>query len=160
MKYIKTYEAQITNPNEIAMKLIADFYSKFLPNIKFKKNEIGKMFNDRMYVMCGNSWLVKTFQPSNLRNYMQNNSIVHFYGDTVEMKTKYKEQPEILNIQMNLKLFFDNLLKDKLDNSDMIISNDMSCFNLDKFSEIIIKNKDQLTIENFEIFSNANKYNL
>jgi hypothetical protein len=57
-------------------------------------------------------------------------------------------------------LFFDNFLGHKLDESDKIISNGLSAFNFDKVAKIIIDNKDELSIENFELFSNVKKYNL
>ena len=146
------------NINEIAMKIITKFYGKILPKIKFEKNN-----DDRMKIIFRNCWLVKTFPPSETRNYLQYCNLIHFYGDTVGIRKNY---PEFSNLQMCLKMFFDFLLKDKLEESDMIIDNDktshtfLSAFNLDKAAKVIIDNQNELTVKNFEFFSNVNKYNL
>jgi hypothetical protein len=140
MKYIKTFENKI-NEIELAKNILASFYADLIPNCKFNGGAI----------WFGSTWMVKTYGPSNIRNYMQDSNVIQIF---------HHESSKYADIQMNIKLFFDNFLGHKLDESDKIISNGLSAFNFDKVAKIIIDNKDELSIENFELFSNVKKYNL
>ena len=133
MKNIKLFEKYINDYNiQTAMDILKNFYVNFFPDMK----------NDGCY-------LIKTYPKS----YNQLNPIIQFIGYSPEMRAQH---PEFLEVQMNLKLYFENLL------SDVVIKTHENTFiaDLEGAAEIIIDNEDNLTTENFELFCSAKKYNL
>ena len=95
--------------------------------------------------------LIKTYPPD--KDHNRPDPIIQFIGYSPEMRAQH---PEFLEVQMNLKLYFEELL------NNAVIKTHENTFiaDLESAAEIIIDNEDELTIENFELFCSAHKYNV
>jgi hypothetical protein len=155
MKNIKLFENYIDEYNiQTAMDILKNFYGNFFGDIRLRKvgNLAERPFIPNNFILdirvCN---LIKTYPPN--KDHNPPYPIIQFIGYSPEMRAQH---PEFLEVQMNLKLYFENLL------SDVVFNTHENIFiaDLEGAAEIIIDNEDNLTTENFELFCSAKKYNL
>jgi hypothetical protein len=167
MKYIKLFEISkkdvenyIDEYNiQTAMDILKNFYGNFFGDIRLRKVGNRAKKPSSHWWDCPDNYiidirvcnLIKTYAPD--KDHNRPNPIIQFIGYSPEMRAQH---PEFLEVQMNLKLYFENLL------SDVVFNTHENIFiaDLEGAAEIIIDNEDNLTTENFELFCSAKKYNL